>query len=325
MTNKIQVLNEKQTHQLIWFLRVLISALFLLSAFGKMYPSPEIGVIKFFEQKQLIDGLGFNEIFAQYFSRILIAVEIFIAISLFRLNYLKKIVLPLSILMLLVFSFHLLYSIIQGDDGNCGCFGELIPMTPFAALVKNVVSILILLFIYKKIKIVSNLDLRNLLIILLTCLLFMFIYVPLKGKTSTSEKVVYEESTSIYSKYIANIDDGEKLLCFFVPGCEHCQLVAQQITDLSSHIEDFPEVFIVFMDEEPEKIPSFFDLAGRTYNYQIMDIYTFMEVFWFDDNNTPGVVYLNNGNVLNFYQGSEEYGSTNFFDAEDFSEILENR
>ena len=61
----------------LWFLRIFISSLFLLSAFAKMYPSPEIGVIKFFEHKQLIDGLGFNEMFAQYFSRFLIAFEIF--------------------------------------------------------------------------------------------------------------------------------------------------------------------------------------------------------------------------------------------------------
>jgi hypothetical protein len=66
---------------LSFIIRVLVSALFLLSAFTKLYPSPEIGVIKFFEHKQLIDGLGFNEMVAQYLSRFLIAFEFFIAIS----------------------------------------------------------------------------------------------------------------------------------------------------------------------------------------------------------------------------------------------------
>ena len=61
-----------------YLFRVLISALFLLSAFAKMYPSAEIGVIKFFEHNQLIQVLGFNEMFAQYLSRTLIAFEIFI-------------------------------------------------------------------------------------------------------------------------------------------------------------------------------------------------------------------------------------------------------
>ena len=38
----------------VWFLRVLISALFFVSAVAKMYPSPEIGLIKYFEIKQLV-------------------------------------------------------------------------------------------------------------------------------------------------------------------------------------------------------------------------------------------------------------------------------
>jgi len=130
--------------------------------------------------------------------------------------------------------------------------------------------------------------------------------------------------TSMYSKYIEGIDEGEKLLCFFVPGCEHCQIAAKQITDLSKEVQNFPDVVIVFMDEETDKIPDFFEIAGKTYNYQIMDIYTFMEVFWFDDNDTPGVVYLHNGNVLAFYQGSEESGSEIIFNPEELREILEN-
>ena len=56
-----------------------------------------------------------------------------------------------------------------------------------------------------------------------------------------------------------------------------------------------------------------------------MDIYTFMEVFWFGDNDTPGIVYLNNGNVLQFYQGSEESGSDVIFNTEELKRILENR
>ena len=316
---------ENKINKITWLLRVLISVLFFLSAFAKMWPSPEIGVIKFFEQKQLIDGLGFNETFAPYFSRIIIAIEIFIAISLLQLHYLKRIILPFSILLLLAFSSHLLYSIIQGDNANCGCFGELIPMTPIQALIKNIISIAILVFIYKKTKVNQESDSRSLLIILLSCLVFMFIYIPLKGNTTETDKIVYEQATSIYSKYIQDIDQGEKLLCFFVPGCDHCQLAAKQITELSKQVKDFPEVFIVFMDEEPEKIPDFFELAGNDYNYQIMDIYTFMEVFWFDDNDTPGIVYLNNGNVLKFYQGSEASGSETIFDPEKFKKVLEDR
>lgn len=362
----------------VLILRILVSALFLLSAFAKMYPSSEIGVIKFFENKQLIDGLGFNEMFAQYFSRSLIAFEIFIAISILQSNYLKRIIIPVSILLLIIFSSHLAYSIFQGDNGNCGCFGELIPMTPIQALIKNIITIGILGFLYKATEKNLSSSFKNLVIILLASMLFMFIYVPLKGnslslikivdnqidKNSTTERLdsleqlrdglietkegLTEEELiketnrlelieneikklqkegpkpvkSIYSDYIEGIDEGEKLLCFFVPGCEHCQLAAKQITKLSEEMQNFPEVVIVFMDEESDKIPDFFESAGKTYNYQIMDIYTFMEVFWKDDNDTPGIVYMYNGNVLAFYQGSKESGSKIIFNPKELKKKI---
>ena len=330
MKNKINKLIKTTSYIInsqifLWFLRVLISAMFLLSAFAKMMPSPEIGLIWNFEYKQLILGLGFDENLAQYLSRSLIAFEIFIAISILQSNYLKRIILPISILLLLIFSSHLTYSIFLGDDGNCGCFGDLIPMTPIQALIKNIITIAILGFLYKATEKNLNSSFKSVIIILLSSMLFMFIYVPLKSKTSTSEQVIYEQKISTYSKYVEGIDEGEKLLCFFVPGCEHCQIAAKQITDLSNGVQNFPDVVIVFMDEETHKIPDFFEIAGDDYDYQIMDIYTFMEAFWYDDNDTPGVVYLNNGNVLQFYQGSEESGSEIIFKPEELRKILENR
>ena len=32
-----------------------------------------------------------------------------------------------------------------GDSENCGCFGDLIPMTPLQALIKNILTLLVLL------------------------------------------------------------------------------------------------------------------------------------------------------------------------------------
>ena len=313
-------------------------------------PSPEIGLIWNFEYKQLILGLGFDENLAQYFSRSIIAFEIFIAISILLSNYLKRVILPISILLLVIFSSHLSYLILQGVNTNCGCFGDLIPMTPIQALIKNIITIAILFFLYKVTEKNFGSSFKNLMIIMLSSMLFMFIYVPLKSNSKSSVKVVNNQQidnkdftterldslnqieyngpdpvTSMYSKYIEGIDEGEKLLCFFVPGCEHCQIAAKQITDLSKEVQNFPNVVIVFMDEETDKIPDFFEIAGSNYDYQIMDIYTFMEAFWYDDNNTPGVVYLNNGNVLQFYQGSEESGSEIIFNPEELKNILENR
>ena len=312
----------------VWFLRVLISALFFVSAVAKMYPSPEIGLIKYFEIKQLVQGLGFNEILAQYFSRSIIAFEFFIAISVLLNNYLKRIIYPISILLLVAFTTHLTYLVFQGNDGNCGCFGELIPMTPLEAIIKNIITILIIYFLYHKTPKNLSSNFRSLIILMLSCLLFMFIYVPLRSNQKVQEntKMSLNQVTSTYSKYISqtDIDSGEKILCFFAPGCDHCQFAAKQIKELQNNIEDFPEVYIVFLEEEPEKIPKFLNKAGADFKYEIMDILNFMEVFGFDYD-TPGIVYLNNGNVLEFFHGTKKSGSNMYFKPQDLEKLLQNR
>ena len=53
-----------------WILRILISALFIVSAVAKLYPSPFFA-ISTFEVKQLYP-LGFSAEIAPYFSRILL-------------------------------------------------------------------------------------------------------------------------------------------------------------------------------------------------------------------------------------------------------------
>ena len=321
---------EKISNSLVfvWFLRVLISALFFVSAVAKMYPNPEIGLIKYFEIKQLVQGLGFNEILAQYFSRSIIAFEFFIAISVLLNNYLKRIIYPISILLLVAFTTHLTYIAIQGSDGNCGCFGELIPMTPIEAIIKNIITILVLYFLYSKTSKNLSSSFRSLVILMLSCLLFMFIYVPLRSNKKIQENTTttFNQVTSLYSQYISqtDIDRGEKILCFFAPGCDHCQFAAKQIKELQSQIDDFPEVYVVFLDEEPEKIPDFLKKAGADFKYEIMDIYNFMEVFLIEYD-TPGIVYLNNGNVLEFYQGTKDSGSSKYFTPEALKKILENR
>ena len=59
------------------------------------------------------------------------------------------------------------------------------------------------------------------------------------------------------------------------------------------------------MDEEPDKIPAFFEFAGRAFSYEIMDVAEFWNVLGFE-NDTPGVYYFVDGNQVNFYQGINE-------------------
>jgi len=136
---------EKRTDTLIWVLRGLISATFLFSGFSKLYPHIEV-----FEHDLVIKGIT-NWTGAHYLSRALISFELFIGIAFLQNHYFRKIIVPASFLLLAAFSVYLSYSLyLDGNKGNCGCFGQVLPMTPLEALIKNIVLMGLVAYIYIK-------------------------------------------------------------------------------------------------------------------------------------------------------------------------------
>jgi thiol-disulfide isomerase/thioredoxin len=305
-----------------------------------------------FEIKQLIP-LGFDACFAPYFSRFIIGAEISLGLALLQPHFLKSIVIPVSTLLLAIFVGHLTYEVIStGNEGNCGCFGALIPMTPVEAIIKNLLAIGMIAYLYfntsDKEKGSNNFFI--LATLFLGSTLFMFGLTPIEKcdvkKTVSSQPVIIEaenseESTtnvtsnptnakinstdtsklitvnkgpkkvnSAFSQLVPGIDEGKKILCFFAPGCDHCQAAAKSLAQLSKTIPDFPKVHIIFMDEETEKIPEFFKIAGKSFNHQILGIAKFYNTLG-SSKDTPGVALLWNGNILKFFDGT----NANQYDA----------
>ena len=327
-----------------WILRLIISALFILSAVAKLYPSPYFA-ISTFEVKQLYP-LGFSENVAPYFSRILIGIEFALGIAILLKDYLKKITIPATILLLAVFTIHLTYTtFISGNSGNCGCFGELIPMTPVEAIIKNIIAIGLLVWLFKLLPSDGKSNFWLLKSVGLGCILALFMVAPMKSSTTTIDNSNFSEEQNIgtivdttlstvlptiekaidsvnkikeeikideptakksgYANFFPNIDKDKKILCFFAPGCDHCQETAKQLTEMKQKDKSFPEVSIIFMDEEVDKIPAFFDIAGKKYPYQIVDVISFWNVLG-NTRDTPGVKYIWNGNEIKFYDGINE-------------------
>ena len=100
-----------------------------------------------------------------------------------------------------------------------------------------------------------------------------------------------------------NLDQGKQIVCLFAAGCDHCQETAKELTELNNK-GILPPLHIIFMDEETFKIPEFFKKAGKTYPYTIVDIPKFWQLLG-DGSFTPGVIYMWNGNIQKYYQGTE--------------------
>lgn len=351
---------KKET--LSWIIRIIISALFIVSAVAKLYPSPYFA-ISTFEVKQLYP-LGFSEGLAPYFSRILIGIEFALGIAILVNHYLKRITIPATILLLSVFIVHLSYTtFISGNSGNCGCFGELLPMTPVEAIIKNIIAIGLLVWLYKLLPSDPKSNFWLLKSIGLGCILALFMLAPIRPTDTPIDAPISDmqenlgvitDTTSLftndetqpetikdtvkkvaektevkttedapakvksgYDKYFANIDEGKKIVCYFVPGCDHCMETAKELNEMRKKDKNFPPVYVIFMNEEPEKIPTFFEIAGTKYPYKLIDIIPFWNELG-TGRDTPGVKYLWNGNEFKYYDGINE----NKFNGTEFKKLI---
>lgn len=194
---------NKQNISLV--IRFLIFVLFVFSAVAKMFP------IWAFE-KQLVDLGLMSWCAAPYFSRLLIGVELALGIMIIQPHFLKRVVIPSTIALLVIFCAHLTIEMVKHGamNGNCGCFGQLLPMTPLEAFIKNVVTILLLLFVYKN----TSEDNKSknrfsvLLVIWLFSTLLMYVLFPFcpcaKASTAVAPVVTIEEEDASDAASISN-------------------------------------------------------------------------------------------------------------------------
>lgn len=347
-----------------WTIRIVISVLFLVSAMAKLYPSPYFA-ISTFEVKQLYT-MGFSEAISPYFSRILIGIEIALGLLILQNNWLKKFIIPATIALLAVFVAHLSYVtfLSGGNSGNCGCFGELIPMTPIEAIIKNILAIAMLLYLGYLIKnqdlatknnfwILTSVTLASILSLFMmapiqpttdfvlapttdistdtitptieTAIRPIIDYVVVKTEKDSVKKVVAEvlptepkKIKSGYNSFFPKVDSGKKIVCFFVPGCDHCKDAAKELHEMKLNDKNFPQVSVIFMNEEADLIPTFFKFAETDFPYQVIEIIPFWKALG-TGKDTPGIKYLWNGNEI-LYQ----YGITdNKFNGADLKKTID--
>lgn len=137
---------------IIQLFRILISILFVFSAISKILS------LSFFDGLvgELFLGNQYYDrpaefYWIQIFTRLIIAGELLLAVAILHNFLLKQLVLPIIQVMLIAFTIHLTYMGFEKGfiGGNCGCFGDLIPMDNFESIIKNVISILMVAYVQR--------------------------------------------------------------------------------------------------------------------------------------------------------------------------------
>ena len=293
---------------LLGILCTLLGVIFIFSAYTKAgFPFPYSSPIEPFEYT-FVD-LGFiNWQIAPFIARLMIGLEFTIGLLLLLNLNLRKLTYKLAIGTLLFFCIYLtLLMLIVGNKGNCGCFGEIFPMTPFWALMKNVGMLLAFFILYKfhegyevpkKWSIVITL-------IFACCLAFPFVRNPIElnysavylNKDSQNIKLPLD---SLYNNATLNIppktlSKGKQIIAFMSMSCPHCKIAAKKMRIIHERNPQIP-MYIVLNGKDERLKPFYEDTHAEDIPHCILNGKNFIFLAGLD---MPRI-YLINNSVIEF-------------------------
>jgi len=267
-------------------LQLFLAATFLFSAYTKAIAPG------FFEILLEQQGIVPNRLYGAWATRAIIALEVWLGIGLL-LPFYNRLVLRISFWLLVIFSVHLGYLVFIGDTSNCGCFGEMIAMSPLESLGKNGVLLVINGFLlrYK-----YKFGRKSWLTWALLPALFAAAVFVWPIQTEPDEVVAkfpaFENSAEI------DFTEGNYLVAVLNLSCEHCQEAAQELAELQRNGADLPQVVALFFEEGGTTVEQFNILTNSDFPYQMIDVNTFFDLI---GSAPPRVYWVKNGKMMQFW------------------------
>ena len=137
--------------KLIGFVRVFVGVLFIISGFVKL--NDPVGFSFKLQEYFAPDVLNFEFLspFALGLAIILVIVELVLGVALI-IGYYKRLTMWLLLLMIIFFTFLTFYSAYFNKVTDCGCFGDALPLTPWQSFTKDVILLIMIVFLFINIK-----------------------------------------------------------------------------------------------------------------------------------------------------------------------------
>jgi uncharacterized membrane protein YphA (DoxX/SURF4 family) len=279
-----------------------IGLLFIYSGYSKLEP------IEPFEFTFVDMGIaGWRT--APFIARFMIGLEFFIGLMLIFGLFIKRITIKLTVISLILFCLYLTFVIINtGNNGNCGCFGNKISMTPLDALIKNGITLIACFFIYKY---YNGLNygrqskwLLGFLFLGSFAIPHILNYVDLDYSSAylTKKEDHFKlELDSLYkdakkNKPPTDLGKGKHIIAFMSMSCPHCRIAAKKLRIIS---EKNPTISMyLVLNGDDEKINPFFeDTKATNIHYCILNGKNFIYLAGL---NMPAIYMVNNSVVENW-------------------------
>lgn len=282
-------------------LRMLLGLMFIFSGFIKLFP------IETFELTFVDLGIA-SWTTAPFIARMLIAMEASIGVLLvFGIQKRRMVITSLGLL--LVFSVYLVFLLVdRGNDVNCGCFGQGIPMTPIESLFKNALFFVFGgVILYWKDDFIKRKWQKWVGIIgAFVCVALPFVLNPIQLSTATSHdlKEPFLLDITNIPKHVIDgdslrLDEGEVIVAFLSVTCRHCKNAAYKLQIAKDKNKDLPRVATVFIGKK-EKIDAFWEESNSRLPYVF---FPDRRVYKITNGIFPTIFYLKDGYVEKHWTG----------------------
>ena len=282
-------------------LQLLLAITFLFSAYTKAVGPG------FFEITLMDQGIAPNRLIAAYLARFFIGLEFALGFLMLLPFYIKQLM-QFTFFLLGGFTLHLIYLWSIGDTDNCGCFGEMISMTPEQSIIKNIIMLAIALAVFKTAE-TKKIKKTIPVVFSAVTIISMWIILPIPNHN----EFPFDSFTHFETRGRVDMSSGEKLVAIFNLDCEHCQETANELGKLKRSVENFPELYVLYFQEGSTSIEDFESITQSSFPYDLIEVNTFFDLI---GDSPPRVYNLKDGKVLEIWDTDITRNLINAFDLE---------
>ena len=282
-------------------LQLLLAITFLFSAYTKAVGPG------FFEITLMDQGIAPNRFTAAYLARFFIGLEFALGFLMLLPFYIKQLM-QFTFFLLGGFTLHLIYLWSIGDTDNCGCFGEMISMTPEQSIIKNIIMLAIALVVFKTAE-TKKIKKTIPVVFLAVTIISMWIILPIPNHNDFP----FDSFTHFETRGRVDLSSGEKLVAIFNLDCEHCQETATELGELKRSVENFPELYVLYFQEGSTTVMDFESITQSSFPYGLIEVNIFFDLI---GDSPPRVYNLKDGKVIEIWDNDITRNLINAFELD---------
>ena len=276
-------------------LRLVVGGMFIAAAVLKLLSIDE------FELYIYSFGI-FNYLTVTVLARLVIAFELLMGLLLALKQFYRQ-VWWLMQLTLTGFTLFLIYVALFRNDANCHCFGDFVELNPLHSIVKNLITIGLLLFIRQETDYQFRFRKWLVGICFAVAVIIPFVVVPMdalynkfKSPDDPINLTAFEALKQDTALKEFNIKQGNYLVAFYISKCKFCRLSMKKLnTIVEKHQLDINRIKICISgsDETIEEFKK--EIALLNYPFFNISIYQSMDI---TAGHFPTFLYVCDGKVI---------------------------